>query len=150
MANPQPQTLANHGKTPTPLIVHSILLLAAIAVGTTGIIFRDQPLGIFLIGLAGVATPVVLMVALISTRFQLLCLQDRLIRLEMQVRLRVVLPPEQHDVVAKLTMPQLIALRFASDAELPELAAKVRDGVLTDPKAIKAAVKDWQPDHQRV
>ena len=144
------QTVANHSRTPTPLIVHTVLLILAVGIGTAGLVLRDSALGAILIAVAGVVTPVVLILALVSTRFQLLCLQDRLIRLEMQVRLRVVLPAEQHAAISKLTMPQLIALRFASDAELPGLVGRVAEGSLSEPKAIKAEVKDWQADFKRV
>jgi hypothetical protein len=44
---------------------------------------------------------------------------------------------------------QLVALRFASDAELPDLARKVLQENLTERKAIKTLVRNWQPDHLR-
>ena len=46
-------------------------------------------------------------------------------------------------------MNQLVALRFASDAELPVLAKKVLDEKLNDRKAIKQMIRDWQPDMLR-
>jgi hypothetical protein len=42
-----------------------------------------------------------------------------------------------------------VALRFASDAELPELVRDVLEGRLTTQKAIKQRVKDWQGDYLR-
>jgi hypothetical protein len=151
MANDTPQSFANHSKTPTPIIVHTVLLIAAVGLGAAGLVFRDQPLGVPLITLSAIATPVVLILALLSTRFQLLCLQDRIIRLEMRVRLSALLPAEkQQEAMAKLTSPQLIALRFAADAELPGLVTRVLDGSLRGAKAIKAEIKDWQPDTNRV
>ena len=48
-----------------------------------------------------------------------------------------------------LTVGQLVALRFASDEELPELARKVLDEKLTDRKAIKKMVRNWQADFLR-
>ena len=77
-------------------------------------------------------------------------MQDRIIRLEMQVRLRLVLPAERHGEILRLSLPQLVGLRFASDAELPALVAKVISGELVTSDAIKQAVKEWQPDHLRV
>jgi hypothetical protein len=74
--------------------------------------------------------------------------QDRIIRLEEQVRLRRLMPDEP-GVVAALTMPQLIGLRFASDAEAPALARRAVVENL-DRKAIKAAIVDWRPDEHRV
>jgi hypothetical protein len=42
-----------------------------------------------------------------------------------------------------------VALRFASNAELPELARKVLDEKLNDRKAIKRMIKTWRPDFAR-
>ena len=46
-------------------------------------------------------------------------------------------------------MGQLVAMRFAGDAELPELARKVLDEKLTDRNTIKKMIRDWQPDDLR-
>jgi Family of unknown function (DUF6526) len=78
-----------------------------------------------------------------------LTVQDRLIRLEMRLRLERLLPAELKARIPDLTLPQLIALRFASDAELPVLAREVLDQKLTRPKDIKQTVLDWQADHVR-
>jgi hypothetical protein len=42
-----------------------------------------------------------------------------------------------------------VALRFASNAELPELARKVLDEKMVDRKAIKKMIKTWRPDNAR-
>ena len=78
-----------------------------------------------------------------------LAVQDRLIRLEMRLRLRELLPSAQYGDILRLTVRQMVALRFASDAELPDLVRRVLAGELAGSKAIKAAIKDWQPDWQR-
>ena len=72
--------------------------------------------------------------------------QDRVIRLEMQLRLQSLLPANQRTRIPEFTLSQLVALRFASDPELPELARKVLDEKLHDRKAIKKMIQNWQPD----
>jgi hypothetical protein len=49
----------------------------------------------------------------------------------------------------KLTANQFVALRFASDEELPQLMRRVLDEKLTERKAIKALIKNWRPDYLR-
>jgi hypothetical protein len=75
--------------------------------------------------------------------------QDRVIRLEMRLRMREVCPPDLAARVREFTPAQLVALRFAGDAELPTLARKVLDEKLQDRKAIKSMVRDWQADNLR-
>jgi hypothetical protein len=75
--------------------------------------------------------------------------QDRVIRLEEQLRFARVLPPDLRTRVGEFTPGQLIALRFASDAELPSLAQRVLAEKITDRAAIKAIIRDWKPDHLR-
>jgi hypothetical protein len=76
--------------------------------------------------------------------------QDRVIRLEMRVRLERVLGASRRLDIDRLTLPQLVGLRFASDAELPALVDDVLAGRITEPDAIKKRVKDWQADWLRV
>ncbi len=78
-----------------------------------------------------------------------LAVQNRLIRLEMRLRLAGLLPPELRSRIPEFTLDQLVSLRFAGDAELPALARKVLDEKLNDRKAIKQLVKDWQADYLR-
>lgn len=75
--------------------------------------------------------------------------QDRVIRLEMQLHLQRLLPAELRPRVGDFTVGQLIALRFASDEELPGLARKVLDERLDDRKTIKKMIKNWKPDFLR-
>jgi hypothetical protein len=84
-----------------------------------------------------------------SVRGQILTVQDRVIRLEMQLRLARVLPPDMHSQISQLGVKQLVALRFASDAELQALVREVVAGKHPTTKEIKIQVKDWQADHQR-
>ena len=82
-------------------------------------------------------------------RVMALTVQDRVIRLEERLRMRELLPADLQPRFADFTVKQLVALRFASDAELPALARTVLDEKITDQKAIKRMVKDWRGDHQR-
>jgi len=87
--------------------------------------------------------------AVLASRTMVLAVQDRLIRLEMRLRLRELLPSAQHGDILRLSVRQMVALRFAGDAELPDLVRRVLAGELAGSKAIKAAIKDWQADWQR-
>jgi hypothetical protein len=78
-----------------------------------------------------------------------LTVQDRVIRLEMALRLRELLPPELRSRIGELTVKQLVALRFASDAELPALVSTVLADGIQDQKTIKKMVRHWQADHLR-
>jgi hypothetical protein len=97
-----------------------------------------------------VLTAVALIVLTLYARVFALTVQDRVIRLEMRQRLREVLPAALHARVNDFTRGQLVALRFASDGELAELAQTVLRDNLTDKKAIKQMIKTWNADHLRV
>jgi hypothetical protein len=83
------------------------------------------------------------------TRQMVVAVQDRVIRLEMRLRLRQLLPPDLQPQINALSSRQLVALRFASDGELPDLVRDVLAGKLTTPKDIKLHVKSWQADWMR-
>jgi hypothetical protein len=84
---------------------------------------------------------------LFASRLMALTVQNRVIRLEMTLRLeRVLGPMAAADALAKLPLGRLIALRFASDAELPELIARVLSQELGTSSQVKQAIREWQPD----
>jgi len=85
----------------------------------------------------------------LTARIFALTVQDRVIRLEMRLRMQQTLPADLTPRIPEFTVGQLVALRFASDAELPDLARKVLQEKLTERKAIKALVRNWQPDNLR-
>ncbi len=89
-----------------------------------------------------------LLVALYARMFAL-TVQDRVIRLEMRLRMDKILPADLKPRVPEFTVEQLIGLRFASDAELPELARRVLDEKVKDRKSIKQMVKTWKADYLR-
>jgi hypothetical protein len=85
----------------------------------------------------------------LTARVMALTVQDRLIRLEMRLRMQQLLPPELAARIGEIGRPQFVALRFASDAELPDLVREVLTGKLGTQKAIKERVRNWQPDYFR-
>lgn len=78
-----------------------------------------------------------------------LTVQDRVIRLEMRLRLHQVLAADLHPRIAELTRSQLVGLRFAGDDELPGLVVEILAGKLTKQSEIKKSIKNWQADHLR-
>jgi hypothetical protein len=90
-----------------------------------------------------------LLMAAFLSRVQALSVQDRVIRLEMRLRLRGILPPDLHGSINDLTPKQLVALRFASDAEMTDLVRDVLAGKLGASKEIKLRIKSWQADWLR-
>jgi hypothetical protein len=145
MPENSPQNFSNHTRY-DPLFhffvlpVLSLLLLAAIVH-----LFRFPGLHSALLLLAILAASVVVF----KLRLYPLKVQDRVIRLEERLRLATLLDPALRPRIPEFTEPQLVALRFASDAELPALAARALNEKLSATE-IKKAIQHWRPDHWRV
>jgi hypothetical protein len=88
-------------------------------------------------------------VAVVKIRTYALKAQDRVIRLEERMRLAPLLPAAQRGRIGELTEPQLIALRFAPDAEIPSLVEKTLASNMRA-RDIKQAIVNWRPDYFRV
>jgi hypothetical protein len=97
----------------------------------------------------GVIFAAALLLLAFLSRVQAVSVQDRVIRLEMRLRLQELLPADLQGRIYELTPRQLVAMRFASDQEMPELAREVLSGNLPTTKAIKMRVKNWQADLMR-
>jgi Family of unknown function (DUF6526) len=142
---PKPQSFANHAKFDPPFhfFVLPVLLVNIFVVAF--FYFRSPGLGGAWIVLVSVA----LLVFAGRARSFVTHLQDRIIRLEERLRLSTVLQEPLRSRISELTDSQLVALRFASDAELPVLVQRALDEKLSR-REIKKAIVDWRPDYARV
>ncbi len=140
------QNFANHGKTVPVFHLFAVPVLVANFIWS---LFRLGNLGISFAGIFGVLLAAALVVLVFEARLFALAVQDRVIRLEERLRYERVLPADLQARCGELTIHQIVALRFASDAELPALTRKVLDEKLQKRKAIKRLVKNWRPDYQR-
>ncbi len=96
-----------------------------------------------------VITAMGLMGVFFYARIFALQVQNRLIRLEEQLRMARVLPDDLKAKVGDLRVSQLIALRFAPDDELSALVRRVLAGELTSQDDIKRAIVRWRADYVR-
>jgi hypothetical protein len=94
-------------------------------------------------------TALALLVFAFNARVFALTVQDRVIRLEERLRFARLLPDDLKPRIEEFTPGQLVALRYASNEELPGLAHKVLNDKVTDVKAIKKMVQHWRADYLR-
>ena len=90
-----------------------------------------------------------LVCGLVAGRWSALMVQNRLIALEMRLRLAAVLPAELRARIPEIRMRQLIGLRFAGDDELTGLVERCLHGELETADAVKRAIREWRPDFIR-
>jgi hypothetical protein len=141
----EPQTFKNHTRILPPFHFFVVPVLLGYVLNAIRHLWLAPSLGT---GFAVLVAAALLTTALLS-RIQAMTVQDRVIRLEMRLRLRPLLPPDLQDRVNDLTPKQLVGLRFASDPELPELVREVLEGRLARQVDIKKRVKNWQADYLR-
>jgi hypothetical protein len=143
---PRVQNLQNHVRY-VPLYhgVLTLLLLVNLAYWV-----RVMLLGFAGVRLAGLLVALALFLLFFYVRQFAVTVQDRVIRLEMRLRMERLLPAELMSRFGEFEPPQLVALRFAGDGELPDLARRVLAGELKSNAAIKREIKDWQADWLRV
>ena len=143
MSEPETQSFARHGRT-VPGFHYGVLGALGLnliwsAVRLVRVPSVDALMGVVMaLGLAGLAY---------YARIFPLRVQDRVIRLEMRLRLASVLPDDLRPRIPALRPGQLVALRFASDRELPGLVRQVLEEGLADRREIKRRITDWQADH---
>lgn len=145
MAQEKTQNFENHSKT-VPLY-HMFV----IPVFMINFVWRLVQLryGISFFSIMDVLLAAAFVILVFYARVFSLTVQDRVIRLEMRLRLERLLSADLRPRIPEFTVPQLVSLRFASDQELPVLARQVLDEKLTDRKTIKKRIKDWQADFLR-
>lgn len=141
----QAQSYANHTRL-DPLFHFFLLPVAAITVGlaTYHAIRHFSLLALWFIVLAIAFT-----VAILKIRLYALKVQDRVIRLEERLRLGMLLDDPLRSRIGELKESQLIALRFACDAECPGLVAKALSSNLSA-RDIKTSIGTWRADYFRV
>lgn len=88
--------------------------------------------------------------AIATSRLSSLRVQDRMIRFEERVRLARILPADLQPSIETLRTSHLIALRFASDAEVTDLVRKVVADPSIKAKDIKQLIRNWRSDTFRV
>jgi hypothetical protein len=146
MAEKLPQTYANHARFHPPF--HFFLAPGALVlIVLTGInVFRDYSrLEAWILLLMAI----LFFAALFLVRSYPLKAQDRIIRLEERLRLQTVLSAALARRIPELTEAQLIALRFASDSELPALVEKALAARMPA-REIKKTIVAWRADTFRV
>lgn len=139
---PKPQSYEHHTYHPIFTYIANVFMLATLVCIVAAWMGYDTTLeGVFFLLLA-------VTMAVLTGRLYTTSLQDRIIRLEMRVRAEKLLTPEQLAMFDRLEKGQIVALRFASDEELPELMRRALDESLSRDE-IKRAIKNWMPDYYR-
>ena len=139
------QTYSNHTRwfVPFHFFVGPVLLINVLVSGW--LLYRNPSR----LGLWQVIVAVALVMTALTARLMVLAVQDRVIRLEMRLRMQHVLPADLHLRIPEITREQCVGLRFASDAELTALVRKVLAGELRTSSDIKKQVGQWQGDYLR-
>lgn len=143
----QEQNYKNHARYVFSYHVVTSIALLALLVGSVINLYNSFHDHSNLYSASLITLIAIIMVAIfLFARSFALKAQDRAIRAEENFR-HYVLTGRRLD--ARLTMSQIIALRFASDEEMPLLAEKAIAEKLTN-AAIKKSISVWRADHNRV
>ncbi len=145
MAERQPQNFANHRRIVPMyhvgifgiLAINLIWRLVQVVRLTSWQALLDLLVAFAILGLS------------LYARLFALTVQDRVIRLEMRLRLMGILPADLKGRIDELTRDQFVALRFASDAEIADLMREVLTNNLLNRDEIKRRIKNWTPDYLR-
>ena|SRR5689334_1936494 len=140
------QTYATHVRWHTPF--HFVLLPILLLHFLYSVYLLYQTPGFAQAEALLLAFGLILMALLV--RINPLRAQDRVIRLEEQLRFLRVLPADLAAQAWQLPERFIVALRFASDEELPQLVRQVLAQKFEKPADVKKAIKDWRGDYFRV
>lgn len=146
MAEPKPQSFQHHARI-VPLF--HVVLFGILVVNLVWALYKAVTAFSWPTLLAALMAVAFLEMFFFMRLFPL-TVQDRLIRLEMRLRLEKLLPADLKPRIPELTAEQLIGLRFASDEEMAALVREVFEKKLSRRKEIKARIRQWQADHLRV
>ena len=145
MAAEAPQNLKNHTRWDPAIHFFVFPVLVVTALGFLYAFFRHPNVHS--------GWMVIFYVALVALAWQMrsysLKVQTRVIRLEERLRLTALLQEPWRSRIGELTESQLVALRFASDAEIPSLVQSTLNHNLTNAQ-IKKEIRNWRADWFRV
>jgi hypothetical protein len=142
MASDRPQTFANHTQWTPGFHFFASPLAAIFFVWAVRRVVQtpNTDTAFMLVG------AVALLASTAMGRVQALKVQDRVIRLEERLRLMRILPADLQPHIPSLRASHLVAMRFASDEETPELMRYVLANATVKPKEIKQRIRNWQAD----
>lgn len=145
MAERVPQNFSNHSRLDPPF--HFFILPAFSITFIIAIVHLATHPGLHSAWL--VVLTLAALAAVFKMRLYALKVQDRVIRLEERLRLAILLDKPLRSRIGQLSESQLVALRFAPDAELPALVERALSQKLSKAD-IKKAISQWKPDYWRV
>ncbi|SEC46969.1 DUF6526 family protein [Paenibacillus sp. GP183] len=145
--NNQNQSYANHQRM-HPLFHYVLSLLAIILLvsSLTQLVSSIRSGNQIFLSFIFVLISIMLIIIFLLIRSYPMKAQDRAIRAEENLRHYVL---TQKLLDSKLSLKQIIALRFASDAELPALAQRAAAEQMS-PDAIKKSIQQWRSDYFRI
>ena len=138
------QNYKNHGRIVFSFHILTGLALLALIIGSVRNLVQSDASNLYSASLL-VLVSLILLSLYIHSRLFALRAQDRAIRAEENLR-HFALTGKLLD--KRLSVHQVIALRFAADEEFVALAQKSAEQQLS-PKAIKQEVRNWRADHHR-
>ncbi len=139
------QSYANHRRVfplyhlfALPILLANVVVMMAVSVRHPSL--WNLWLVVVAIGLVG---------GMVANRASTLIVQNRVIGLEMRLRLATILPVELCQRIPELHLKQLVGLRYAGDDELVTLVERCLRGELVTADAVKREVRHWRPDYVR-